>query len=205
LQFRFATCVGKHTYKRLLPIFILKRSGSETSKDSLLRDWMKPNLRRDGDEKQAYGDYGPDHRPILSSLLAPHRDPLQLETAVQEQWSRSQKRPSRQVALAEVRSVSLIKTIEQREVRTVNLDINQIIHRHLSGFQHIANAIKQQRDLLVDIGWRSTDRWIDSDTTREVQSIPDQDSVAKGQVVTAIGQIDEAAFTRQGSFSSMTN
>lgn len=109
-----------------------------------------------------------------------------------QEWSGAKESAGGKIA-REIGTVAGIKAVEESKVGTENLDRNEVVHHHLGGGEHVTDTIEQDRDLLIKVVGRYSSIGIDSDTTGEIQGVPDENSIAERQVMTAVGQVDVTA------------
>lgn len=92
--------------------------------------------------------------------------------------------------LGEVSAIDLVELFVQGEIRTKDLDGDQVVHRHIGFFQSSLHSVEQEADLLLDVLRSFAGLRIDANPSRQIESIADQHSVAVGQCVRSTRQDD---------------
>src|SRR5215470_15936289 len=100
--------------------------------------------------------------------LSLYRDRLQLEMPANQERSRANKLPCRVILRREVARVNGIEFLKERQVRTGNLHVDQVIHlfRHFSGL------------------------WVHANSSRQVERIPGQDPITERRRNRSSGQLN---------------
>src|SRR6476659_9276810 len=77
-------------------------------------------------------------------------DALQLEVPASQKLSGANKGARREI-LREIGPIDVVEFVVQTEVRTKDLDGNQIIHRQIGGGESGLNSIEQKTDFFFDV------------------------------------------------------
>src|ERR1700693_3043704 len=127
-----------------------------------------------------------------SRRLAADGDGLKLEMAATQQCGCSNELARGQVLGSEVGAVDSVEFVEEREIRTGNLHVNQIVHGHSGLLESGFDLVEQNLDFVVDFGGRLA-RLIQADAPSQVQRIAGQNAVTEWQLRIGVGQVNGAA------------
>src|SRR5689334_8867263 len=97
----------------------------------------------------------------------------------EQQRSGAEKRPSREV-LRKVAAVNVVEFVVQREVRTVHLHHDHVVHGHPALRERGLDAIQQIPDFLINVRWRLSCFGVQPNMPGYIERIANQDAVAVG-------------------------
>src|SRR5882672_3359281 len=127
----------------------------------------------------------------VPQALVLDRDRLQFEMAA-PQDSRSANKLARRVFLRKVGLIDWIELVEERQVGTGNLHVNEIVHRHTGLRQNVFLTVKQQLYLVLNfLGGPSV--FVEPDSACQVKSIPRQNGIAEWSRDCFARQVDRLA------------
>src|SRR5438270_7362574 len=114
------------------------------------------------------GDPADCHLPDL----APDSDRLCFEVSSTQKRSGADEGAGGKI-LAEVSAINLVELFVEGEVRTKDLHGDQVVHRHFGFLQSSLHSVEQEPDLFLEILRRLAGLRIDTDPSRQIESIAD--------------------------------
>ena len=104
----------------------------------------------------------------------------------EEQWARADERPSRKRIL-KTAAIDGVESTKERNVRTENLDGDEILQRQSSLSERALKALHQDTDFALDVFWDFLCCGIDPNVPCQIECVSDEHPTAEGKRTKASG------------------